>query len=94
MRLKGRVVPDIVEIPVGEGVSELAPAKEIQFFHFEKRPMPKKSYKNIIIAVFACIASFLTGVALIGMWFYPMVSAPILIGSVAYIVLIIIANRG
>lgn len=94
MRLKGRVVPDIVEIPVGEGMTELAPSKEIQFFKFDKRPMPKKSHKNIIIAVFASIASFFAGVALVGMWFYPIVSAPVLIGTVAFIILIIVANRG
>lgn len=92
MRLKGRVVPDPVEVPVEEVVVELP--REIQYFRFEKRPMPKKSYKNIIISVSACIASFFAGVALIGMWFYPWASAPVLVGAVAFIILIIIANRG
>lgn len=95
MRLKGRVVPDpIVEIPAGNGMTELRQEPNIQYFKFEKRPMPRKSHKNLIIAVASCIASFAAGVALVGMWFYPWVSAPVLIGTVAYIILIIIANRG
>lgn len=89
-----RIVRDYIEQPMGDGMTRLVPFPPIQVFQFEKRPMPRKSHKNVIVTVFCSIASFFAGASLIGMAVYPLLSALIFICSIGFILLVLYANTG
>lgn len=89
-----RIVRDYTEVDVGDGMTRLVPFPPIQVFQFEKRPMPKKSYRNVIVTVLCSIASFFAGASLIGMAVYPLLSTLIFICSIGFILLVLYANTG
>ena len=89
-----RIVRDYVEQPMGDGMTRLVPFPPIDYFKFERRPMPKKSYRNVIVTVLCSIASFFAGASLIGMAVYPLLSALIFICSIGFILLVLYANTG
>lgn len=89
-----RIVRDYIEQPMGNGMTQFVPFPPIDYFRFEKRPMPKKSYRNVIVTVLCSIASFFAGASLIGMAVYPLLSALIFICSIGFILLVLYANTG
>lgn len=98
MRLKGRYVPDIVEIPMGNGVTQLEYVP-IKTFDWEKpKPMevitvkPKKRSREWIRWSIV-VASFLLGTglgAIIQKIYY---AVPLFIASLAWIGLVAWVNR-
>ena len=87
-----RIVREYTEVDLGDGLKRLVPFPPIQVFQFEKRPMPRKSYKNAIVTVLCSVASFFAGAALIGMAFYPLLSTLMFIVSIGFILLVLYAN--
>lgn len=87
-----RIVRDYTEVDVGDGMTRLVPFPPIDYFRFERRPMPKKSYRNVIVTVLCSIASFFAGASLIGMAFYPLLSTLAFVISLTFILLVLYAN--
>lgn len=89
-----RIVRDYTEVDFGNGVKQLIPSPPIDFFRFERRPAPKKSYRNVIVTVLCSIASFFAGASLVGMAVYPLLSALVFICSIGFILLVLYSNTG
>lgn len=94
---KARWIPDpiITEIDRGNGMVQLTtvepPEKEIQYFHWTwptpKRKSNKWVYHSIAVASIAgCVAVLLLPIV-------PVVSVPIILGSLAWLGFIAFANR-
>lgn len=86
------VVADYAEVYRENGISELVPVPPIQYFKFERRPMPEKKNHNGLIMGTVSTASFFAGISLIGICIRPVAAVPVLIGSLAYITLVAYAN--
>lgn len=103
MKLKGRYIPDnkieiapyIVDIPRGEGMTELMvlepEKKEIQYFHWDW-PEPKKRDKTWVVA--SVIGASTIGMAAVfALFFVPTIATPVILGSLAWLGFVAFANR-
>lgn len=105
MRLKGRYIPDdkieiapyIVEIPRGEGMTQLMvldheePKKELQYFHWDW-PEPKKKDKTWVMA--SVVGASTAGMAAVfALFFVPAVATPVILGSLGWLGIVAFANR-
>lgn len=106
MRLKGRYVPDdkieiapyIVDIPRGEGMTELMvleaepeKEKEIEYFEWDWPEAPKKSKAWVWITVMA--ASMVGAIATFMLFFMPTVATPMILVSLGWLCFVAFANK-
>lgn len=106
MRYTARVVPDVIAVPQGSGMTELMIARDvvkdarpdppvIQVFPFEKRPVepePKKSSRGWVYPS-VMIAAFILGATVGGIVQGFTYCIPPCVGALAYIGGVIYANR-
>lgn len=106
MRLKGRVVPDIIEVPRGNGITELVPVERtqhtdpepgLQWFQWEKPRVEvevvKKRNNRNWIGGSVIAAAFMLGSSLGGMIQRMDYCAPVFVASLAWIALVAWVNR-
>ena len=105
-RLKGRYIPDnkvevapyIVDIPRGDGMTQLMvlgpeeqPKKEIECFHWEW-PAPKKRQKNWVwVSVLA--ASIVGSASVFTLFFAPRISTILILVCLAWLCFVALANK-
>lgn len=94
---KARWIPDpvVTEIDRGNGMVQLTtvepPEKEIQYFHWTWPTPKRKSNKWVYHSI--AIASLSGGTAVLLLPVIPLVSIPIIIGSLAWLGFVGYANR-
>lgn len=105
MKLKGRYIPEskieiapyIVDIPRGEGMTQLMvlepeeQKKEIQCFYWDKPQEPKKDKSWVMASVIAALVSCVA--ATIGLVIAPVLSTAIILGDLAWLGIVAFANR-
>ena len=96
MRLKGRYVPDVIEIPRGEGITELIP-EPIKAFDINPYRVitveTKKKRNREWIRWSIVVASFLLGTALGAILQKIYLATPLFIVSLGWIALVAWVNR-
>lgn len=106
MKLKGRYIPDnkievapyIVDIPRGEGMTQLMvlgpeePKKEIQCFHWEW-PEPKRKPKTWVLNS-VMVASIVGSASVFALFLVPDIATPILLSCLGWLGFVAFANIG
>lgn len=106
MKLKGRYIPDdkievapyIVDIPRGDGMTELMvleaeaeKPKEIEYFHWDFPEAPKKSKAWVWVTVIA--ASIMGSIATFMMFFLPSIATPMILICLGWLGVVAFANK-